>query len=88
MEKIYVTNVFKDTPIESDNKTIKKSIQKLLIELGITGVSDVENTKPVIYLKDYLYSKLYDRFVYIESIYFLEVKKNPLGIIEITYEGR
>lgn len=87
-EKILIRDIFADTPL--DNKEMyQKALEDVLIDLGVAGIEATPTVKyPLIYLKDYLYSRLYSKLASLGSLDYLRVIHLEFNFLEIHIIGR
>ncbi len=88
VEKVIIKDIFANTPI--DNKEMyKKALEGVMIDLGITGVIITPNVEyPLFYLKDYLYSRLYNLLSDLKSLDYVSIKQLEFNFLEIKIIGR
>lgn len=87
-EKIILKDVFVDTPIEN-KEMYNIALKNVLNELGVIGIrNEKHNTNyPIIYLKDYLYSRLYSKICNIEIVHYLNINMLQFNHLEIEIIG-
>ena len=87
-EKVIIKDIFANTLIENKDM-YNKALEDVMVELGITGVIVTPQVRyPLFYLKDYLYSRLYNLLSDLKSLDYVSIEQLEFNFLEIKIIGR
>ena len=87
-ERVIIKDIFANTPIENKDM-YNKALEDVMIDFGITGINPSPNVKyPLFYLKDYLYSRLYNLLTDLKSLDHVSITQLEFNFLEIKIIGR